>query len=612
MNPLASFFLASPAAPDRKSEMKLRYFQSGQIFILALIVLTLVTVSTIAIISGSLTFFQNSKYTLEAIQALNLAEAGIDKAVATLNASGGSYSGEEETFLGVGSYSVSVSSKDAGTKIITATGYIPNKSKPKVKRTVKIQASTGLGVAFVYGIQVGEGGLELGNSNKVIGSIYSNGNVIGNNSNEITGDVWVAGGLQPTPDQQTDCQEESCSDFMFGKNDGGENRLDIAQSFKPITSNTLNKISLKLKKFGNPTNFAVRILKDDNGKPDKSQVLTSGILYSSLVSNSYGWTDVTFSSSPNLNSGSTYWVMVDTSSNSTNYWFWQNDFLQSYTRGSPAWSPNWQASNPMWNNFSGDLSFKTYMDGVTTKLSGGNNFEVGGDVHANTIENIEIEGDAYYQVISDSNVDGISYPGSADPPPKVFPISEANILDWKQQAENAGVSSGDISTCISTLGPGKIVGNVTFNNNCNIIVKSPVFIEGNLILNNSNTLTLSPEFGATSGVIVVDGTIDFGNSNKLLGTGQGSSLLMALSTYDSRANGVSAIRVNNSGNSGVLYADKGIIEPGNSNSFKELTAWKIRLMNSTTITYETGLSSVLFSSGPTGSISVIKGTYQSQ
>lgn len=577
--------------------------------ILSIIVLGVIMVSTLLTIGGSQVYFSNTNYSAEAEKATALAEAGLDKAVASLNKSGGTYSGESETAFGDGTYSVTISSKDVATKTIESIGFMPNKADPRVKRTVRMDISKGIGVSFVYGIQVGEGGLALGNSNVVSGSIYSNGNVTAGNNNQITGDVWVAGGPQVTADQSTDCTGNNCQDYIFGKTISSESRLNVSQSFKPSTSGILNKISLKLKKIGNPADATVRLLRDDNSKPDKNGVLASGTLFSNLMANNYGFIDVTFTSSPNVDANTTYWLMISTSSDNNNYFSWQNDLALSYSHGNPKWSANWQSGNPTWTIISGDLSFQTFMGGAITKLSGGNNFTIGGDAHANTIENATIVKDAYYQTIINSTALNL-HPGTADPPPKVFPISDANISEWKQQAESNGISNGSIDNCVITITSKKIVGNVNFNSNCIITIHSPLWVTGSFNLNSNNTLKLDTSYGVSSGVIIVDGVVDIGSNNKLLGTGIGSSILMFLSTYDSRASGVSAIKVNNTGNSGVLYADKGIIEPGNGNSFKELTGWGIKLVNNSTITYDTGLSSSLFTSGPSGSYSLVKGTYQ--
>ncbi|MBI2599689.1 hypothetical protein HYW43_02085 [Candidatus Daviesbacteria bacterium] len=192
--------------------------QNGQILVVVFVALGVVLFTVLFIIGGAQVYFQNSNYSFLAEKANVLAEAGVDKAIASLNQTGGSYNGESRTTLGDGEYSVSIISTDAATKVIESTGFVPNKLQPKVKRTIKITTSRGVGVAFNYGLQVGEGGLELGNSNIVNGSIYSNGNIVAGSSNTITGDVWVAGGPQPIADQQTDCIGVNCQDFFFGKN----------------------------------------------------------------------------------------------------------------------------------------------------------------------------------------------------------------------------------------------------------------------------------------------------------------------------------------------------------------------------------------------------------
>lgn len=590
--------------------------QKGQALVLAIVVVGMVLINTLVIISGSQIFSQNTNYTLQASQAVNLAEAGIDKAVASLNVTAGSYNGEVETPLGPGSYSVTVTSKDASTNIVTATGYVPNKTNPKAKRTIQIETSKGTGISFIYGMLSGNGGIAMGNGSTINGSVYSNGNITGGNNSLVTGDVYVAGGTQPSPDQQTDCVSPSCSDYIFGKTVAVQDRLDVAQSFRPSTTGVLNKVSFKLKKVSLPANPTVKIMADNNGAPNKSSVLASGTLLADRVAEQYpvgsGFIDVTFSSSPNLTAGTLYWIMIAAQTlDSSNYWVWSEDTLQSYTRGFPAWSSDWQAKkNPVWTAIAGDLGFQTWMGGVVTSIEMGNGSRVNGSVHANTIEGITIGKDAYYQTISGSTVNGASYPGSSDPPPVAMPISAANISDWQAGAERSGVTTGDITGCPASLGPGKIVGNVTTGSNCTITVTTPIWITGNLTFGNSAIFKMNPSQGASSGVIIVDGTTVFANSDNLLGTGANGSYLTLLSTYDSQARGGQAISTGNSSITGILYAPFGVIALANNANFKEAVGWKLTMGNGTILTYDSGLISTFFSAGPSGSFSVIKGTYQ--
>lgn len=589
--------------------------QTGQIFIIALVVMGIMVVNTILITGGVSLYNRNSNFSILSAQAVSLAEAGIDKAVASLNETAGSYTGEE-SIMGNGMFKVSVNDKDARTKIIESTGFIPDKENPKSKKTIAIHVSRGVGASFSYGLQVGEGGLEMGGESILNGSVYSNGNIQGGGNNRINGDVWVAGGTQLSP-EQTDCPDQNCQDFIFGKSVAGNIQYDIAQSFTPSANALVNKVSLKLKKYGSPANLTVRILEDDDGNPDKTAVLASGTLSASLVTAEYGFVDVSLSPSTAIFADQVYWILVDTCgtstsacNNSPDYWAWLMESPGAYSGGEALWSPRWDApGSPVWNTTLGDLAFKTFMAGEPTSISMGNGSVVTGDVHANTINNVTVNHNAYYQVINDATVYGVSYPGSSDPSPIVFPVTDANITDWKNEAELIGVTTGNVSGCEMVIGPGKIVGNLAINNNCNVTVLAPLWITGNITTGNTVRFRLDPSFGATSGMMIVDGMVDLGNGNDLLGSG-GGGYLMLLSVYDSRQSYTPAIDTGNSAISGVIYAPYGIVSIANGASFKEITAWKIEMGNGATLNYESGLANVNFSSGPTGAYNIVKGTYQ--
>lgn len=582
--------------------------ESGQVLVLAIIVVGLVLVNSLAIIGGASIYYQNTKYSVESTQAIDLAEAGVDKALASLNL-GGSYSGDTEVKLTDGSFSVKVTSPNQSSKIIESTGYYPSKANPKSQRTIKITASKGVGYAFNYGVQVGEGGFEMENNSSINGSVYANGNINMSNNASITGDVYVAGGTAPSSDQQSSCISPGCSDFIFGKNVAGNDVLDVAQSFKPSTGGNINKVSIKLKKIGTPSDITVRLLRDNNGKPDKNNVLTTGTLTANLVTTQYSWVDVTFNSSMSLLAETSYWIMLDASSNSSNYWIWSSDSLQGYTRGSGMWSADWSARAPNWNTTLYDFDFKTYMGGVITHIIGAPGVTIGGSAHANTLENLSITGSAYYQ--TKNNITAAHYyPNSTDPLPTNFPVSDGNIVDWKQRAQDAGVYTGDINSCQSTLGPGKYVGNVTFTNGCTVTINDPVWITGYLDINNNVILKLNSTYGAASGVMVMDDKITMANNVNVRGSGTAGSYLMVLTTYDSRANGQVALSVNNSTNQGILYAGNGLADISNVSHLTELTAWKVHLENGVIINYDSGLASPFFTSGPSGSYSLVKGTYQ--
>lgn len=590
--------------------------ESGQILVLVVATLGVVLFTVLFVIAGSQAYFQNSNYSVQAEKASALAEAGIDKALNSLNKTGGSYNGEE-TVLGDGSYSVTVTDKGSGTKALQVTGYIPNKDNPKVKRTIKVDAFNGIGTAFNYAIQIGEGGLKMDENSQVIGSVYSNGNVKLDADARITGDVWVAGGTAAGADQSTDCQ--TCIDYFFGRNISGQDRLDVAQSFKPAVSQVINKVGLKIKKIGNPPNVTVRILRDQDGRPDEDHVVASGTLSAGTVTSSYppGFVEVSFSQTGTLQAGNTYWIMIDTSSNYSNYWSWSADMAQSYTRGSASWSPRWNESHPDWYSANLDLGFQTFMGGVATYIDGDyehhNSTFIGGDAHANTLRDLTIQKGAFYQIKNHISY-ASDHPNSTDPLPQSFPISEGNIAQWKQQAQDSGIFTGNINNCPLTLPAGKYVGTIRLPYNCHTTIVSPVWITGDLDVQERVQIKLDSGFGPSSGVMMVDGFIELDKDSQAIGSGTPGSYLILLSNFNSRDDNEHryAINVKREGNTGVLYSNLGSIRLSKDNHITSITGWKVNATRDVIIEYDQGLAGTFFSFGPSGSYSLVKGTYQAK
>lgn len=166
--------------------------RKGQIVLFALVLLGifLVTFATLANYVGL--YASSERRTVAAEQALQLAEAGMDKAVYELNQDVG-YTGETNTPLGSGVFTTTVSTIDASTKRITATGFVPSSAVPAAYRTVKATVTINPTViSFRYGIQSGNGGFVMQNSSSVTGNVFSGGSVTGS-GNYINGDVISSG-----------------------------------------------------------------------------------------------------------------------------------------------------------------------------------------------------------------------------------------------------------------------------------------------------------------------------------------------------------------------------------------------------------------------------------
>ena len=246
------------------------------------------------------------------------------------------------------------------------------------------------------------------------------------------------------------------------------------------------------------------------------------------------------------------------------------------------------------------------------------NTVVNGNVLADSISNCTIGGAATYDTRSSCTVSG----AVTTPNPDAFvpaeivplPISEAQIDEWELDAEGGGtVSSQTFSDGTRNLGPKKIVGNLTMSGDAELVVTGTLWVTGEIKLSNNAKIKLHTSYGNSSGIVMAGidesssaGYIEISNSAQILGSGSTGSYLMLISQ---RELGSNAIKTSNSSATMILYAGEGEIEIGNTAALKEVTAAKLKISNTATVTYESGLQSVSFTNGPGGSWAVMPGTY---
>jgi len=165
----------------------------GYILVLALVFLGIFFTSATAYLSSVTSASRSTRVTVASTQALSLAEAGMDQAAYQLNQSA-SYTGEANTALGGGVFTVTISNIDSSTKLVTSTGSVPNSTSPLATKTIKAKVSiNSAAIAFHYGIQAGNGGFELENQSSVTGNVFASGSVTGSSQNDISGDVISSG-----------------------------------------------------------------------------------------------------------------------------------------------------------------------------------------------------------------------------------------------------------------------------------------------------------------------------------------------------------------------------------------------------------------------------------
>ena len=562
---------------------------TGQAALIAVILMLFIMLS--AVFGASSVALKEAKVATENTRSrysFFAAEAGIDDAAYRLKR--GKNLTSSFTILLNGATANIVVTTSGQTKEIKSTGdYLG------ATRAAKAALSNTTGASFYYGVQVGDGGLDMGNSSRVNGNVFSNGNITGGASSIITGDAVVAGGISLSPSVEWTAHD---SDQFFAT---ASSNHDIAQSFIANVSDRLNKTSVYLGKVGSPAgDITLRIAADYGGNPYKSSI-ASATIRNSMIGATPGWIDASFSSPPNLTTGSKYWIVLDTSTNSSsNYWNWRKDSADGYLNNTAKYTSDCCGGNPTWTNVGGDLAFKVWIGGVSTKIEG---ITIGdatsGTGRANLFVNTTIHGSACpneYCVID-------------NPAREELPISDGVIQDWKNAALAGGTcgpptcsSSGDLSLNMASdsisLGPIYIPGDLSINNEAILTITGTIWIGGTASFNNTAEVRLDSSYGALSGVMVADGDASVNNGAIFSGSGDPNSYFMLTSAQNDQTGIV--IDVNNDALGVIYYANHGKIKFNNDAAAKEATAYGIILNNEATITYESGLANVNFYSGPSG------------
>ncbi len=522
-----------------------------------------------------------------------LAESGVEDAAYRLK-NNLPISASEQITLGNIVANTTIANNLTG-KTITAEGDLND-----LIRKISTNLQAGTGIDFTYAVQVGRGGFQMSNNSGVVGNIYSQGNVVGSNGAYVTGSVYAANGSDLILDQSNLGPEPPTQAITFA--DASANK-DLAQSFQVSTSGPLTEVSLYLKKVSTPGNLTIRLTADNGGKP-ASSALDTATLSASLVSTSaFGWVEVVFPGQVTLTPGVTYWLVLDGSNSSTKYYL--SGASAAYNNGTAKigrYQSTWINTNP-----SGlDINFKIHLSGDPSTISG---LVVGsagvGDAWARTVNNSTVAG--YLYCVNGSGNNKTCTVRDTDPSPQPFPISDANIADWEAEAAAGWTMAGNVNLINSestTTGPMVITGNLTLSNNAVFTMTGTVYVKGDVTLANSAKVKLATSYGAAGGVLVTDGRVSVGNNALFNGSGQSGSYLLVVTNSPcpsgSNCDGSNAIDVSNNAGTVILNAQKGTISFSNNAGAKEATADKIVLSNNATITYDSGLASYNFISGPTG------------
>lgn len=213
-------------------------------------------------------------------------------------------------------------------------------------------------------------------------------------------------------------------------------------------------------------------------------------------------------------------------------------------------------------------------------------------------DNCSVGGTASYVTSFTNCVASSTQVIGAAPSFQPFPITQTQIDNWKAQALAGGELNGYslANNSSGTLGPKKINGNITLGNTSTLTLNGTVWVTGTIGFGNTDQIRLGSGYGEASGVLIVDGAVDVGNSATFVGSGQAGSYLMLMSLFGPG----DAIDIGNSASGAIFYAPNGIIDVGNGLSLYEATGYGLRVGNNGSIAYESGLANAQFSSGPGG------------
>ena len=555
----------------------------------------------IGIISPILKQASISKNIIYSKESFYLAEGAIEDALYRLKNTRSIDSGDTIVLNGY-TTTINITSTANGKTINTIS------DRDGIIRKIQSNVTMGVGTAFNYGVQAGTGGFVLTGGARVNGNVYSNGDIIATNGVIITGSAVAANSSALSADQSNETPIPPDNNIKFRDASGTQ---DFAQSFQITGQAPINKISLYIKKVGSPSDITVRIVSDSAGSPSTNNMFsTQGTLSASLVSSvNYGWVDVVFPENPELVPGTTYWFVLDNSTqSSSNYYIIGGN--TGYTNGSAKigkYSGTWSATSPAGL----DGYFKFYLGGLTSTIGSGSyvgSVVIGsggiGDAYAHTVTGASVAGNLYCQSGGDNNKPcDTSRP---DPSPQGYPISESNIADWKSEATAGGVISGDytVGYAGATIGPIEITGNLVVNGGGILTLTGNVWVHGTVTVSGGGKIKLAPSFGANGGTIVSDGVVSLTGGGNMTGSGQTGSYLMVLTTSncpkDPVCGGVDALILSGGAGAVILNAQNGEMTLNGGTGVKSATAYMIKASGGAIITYESGLADINFSSGPSG------------
>jgi hypothetical protein len=316
---------------------------------------------------------------------------------------------------------------------------------------------------------------------------------------------------------------------------------------------------------------------------------------------------VPITSLPSLTPGTTYWLVVDKPSNAS--------FAYYVFAGTAAGYPNGVAKKGQWSSSSGgtnwtdlspsntDIYFDVFVGGNPSKISGVdlyNRMLVGsggsGSAWAYQLNSLSVKDSAYCQLgdyLFDQSNNAITCNTSRGAPATAaLPITQSMITAWQTTASAGGVTSGSVSLSGTTtsMGPRKVVGNLTVSGGSTLYVTGPIWVTGTITVNGGSFVKMQASAGTSGGIIIADGIISVSGGGVLQGSGTTGSYMMAVSNSTAS----NAITVNGGAGSIILTAINGTVNISGGGTANNVVAKQFNMTGGSHVIYDSSLAGLSF------------------
>ena len=194
------------------------------------------------------------------------------------------------------------------------------------------------------------------------------------------------------------------------------------------------------------------------------------------------------------------------------------------------------------------------------------------------------------------------------PPTQPMPFTDDDITAWKSAGAAGGTITGATNchggysggNCTvdytgATFGPGKINGNLTVNGGGTLTLTGTVWVVGTVTVTGGGKIKLPANYALNSETIISDSLVTI-NGGGSLGSGNPNSYLFIVST----SNSSSAISVTGGAGAIAVDAQNGTVALSGAASLNAAVGKTITVTGGTNLTYQQGLASPSFQSGPSG------------